>query len=103
MTHPQVGHMGNFAQLLDHRTIDLLHAMPKEIAPQRTCSIEISLAMDIGKPTALRVLDDQSVVLGHLRKGMPDDGPVQFAKPCRLACVHLHGHSRHACTVLTAF
>jgi hypothetical protein len=73
--------MSDLAQLLDQGLIDLGDSMPKEIAPQRACPIEVSLAVDVGQPTPLRFLDDQTVVLGHLRKGMPDNGPVQFTKP----------------------
>jgi len=63
-------------QLLDQGLVDLGDSMSKEIAPQRAGTVEIAFAMDIRKPATLCLFDDQTIVFGHLRKGMPDDGPV---------------------------
>jgi hypothetical protein len=71
MTHPQICHMRNFMKLLDDRSIDLLDPMTEQIAPQRTCTIEILLAMDVGHPTSFGLLDNQPVVVRHLGERMP--------------------------------
>jgi hypothetical protein len=50
MAHPQIGYVGYLPYLLNDRLIDLLNAMAKKIAPQRTRAIEVPLAMDIRQP-----------------------------------------------------
>ncbi len=47
--------------------------MPVDVAPQAAHAVEIRPAVDIDQRAALGPLDHQRLVLGHLRKRMPDD------------------------------
>ena len=48
-------------------------AMAVEVAPQAAGGVEIFAAVDIDQRAAVGALDDQRLVLGHLREGVPDD------------------------------
>jgi hypothetical protein len=55
--------------------------MAKEIAPQGTGTVKVPFAMNVCQPATFGVLDDKSIVFGHLRKRMPDRRPVEPMEP----------------------
>jgi hypothetical protein len=76
MAHPKIGNMGHSVQLITDRLVDRRMPMPVHVTPKRTGSVKESASMNILQPASLRRLDDESIVVFHLRERVPDDGTV---------------------------
>jgi hypothetical protein len=50
--------------------------MAMDIAPKTAHAIEISSAVQVDQITAFRPLNDEGLVLGHLRERVPDEAPI---------------------------
>src|SRR4051812_4522612 len=68
--------------------------MPVHVAPQATDAVEIRVAADIVQRAAFGTLDDERLVLAHLREGVPD---VLAIPTLEIAAIVHHG--RHHETV----
>ena len=65
--------MGHFVQLVANRLIQSRVSVPMNVAPQIGDTVQELPAIDIDQRTAVSPLDQQRLVLGHLRKGVPND------------------------------
>ena len=54
--------------------------MAMHVAPQAADTVDIFAAIDVEKFAGLSPLNDERLVLGHLDKGMPDEGAVVMAE-----------------------
>ena len=63
--------MGHLRRLRDQRCIEVGVPMPVHVAPHARGAIEIAVAGRIDKPAALPLLDQEWLILLHLREGMP--------------------------------
>ena len=64
--------MRHAIKLASHGRIESGMVMPVEVTPQAADSIQVLAAVDIGQDTTRRLLDDEWLVLLHLRKAMPN-------------------------------
>ena len=60
-------------------------AMAVDVAPQAADAVDVLVAVDVGEHAALGPFDDERLVLGHLREGVPDVGAVPIVKFCSCA------------------
>ena len=65
--------VGDVLELCDDRRVELRMAMAVHVAPQAADRVEIFPAVDVDQRRALAALEDQRLVLGHLRERVPDD------------------------------
>ena len=85
--------MCNLIELLTNRRIDSRMPVAVHITPQATHAIDKRSAMNIDQSATFRALDQQRLVLGHLREGMPDvlAIPAKQVVDRRRTHVRLHG------------
>ncbi len=54
--------------------------MAMKVAPHAARTVEVRAAIDIKKPTAFRPLDNERLVIGHLRERVPMVAAIPFAQ-----------------------
>ena len=64
--------VGHAIELLADGGVDPRMAVPVDVAPQAADAVEVLAAVDVHQHAALGPLEDQRLVLGHLREGVPD-------------------------------
>lgn len=64
--------MGRFVELLSDCCVDLRMPVAVNVAPQTAHSVEVFPAIHIDERAAAGPLDNERLILGHLREGMPD-------------------------------
>ncbi len=72
----EVSDVGHAIKLLADRGVDPRMAMAVDVAPQAARGVEIAAAVDIENVAALAAVENQRLVLGHLREGVPDERAV---------------------------
>jgi len=65
--------VGHLVQLSANRLIQSRVRVAVDVAPQIAHAVQELSAINIDQRTAVSPLDQQRLVLGHLRKGVPDD------------------------------
>ena len=76
--------MGHLAGLGDKRGVELGHAMPERVDPERRDGVEVPFAVGVDQFPALGSLDHERGVLGvgrHLGEAVPDHGGIAL-DPC---------------------
>ena len=68
--------MRDLRQLLVDCRVQPRMPVPVQIAPQARDAVEILAAFAINQRAAMSRLNQQRLVLGHLREGMPDVGQI---------------------------
>jgi hypothetical protein len=65
--------VGHAIDLLAHGRVEPWMPVPVNVAPQAGHGIKVLSPLDIDDRAALRTLENQRLVFGHLRERMPDD------------------------------
>jgi hypothetical protein len=71
--------VGDAAELVAHRLVELGHAVAERGHPERRDGVEVATPVDVDELVTRRRLDDDGRVLGvarHLGEAVPDDGRV---------------------------
>ena len=90
----EVRDVGHAVELGADGRVDARMPMTVDIAPQAADRVEIAAAVDIEDVAAFAALQNERLILGHLREGMPDqravpDGGVDRVK----ADMHVYSHA----------
>ena len=82
--------MRHAIELRANGRVDFRVPVPVDIAPQAAYPVDITLAIDIPEHAALSPLQYQRLVLGHLRKGVPDERAVPGFYIFNIGNRHVH-------------
>src|SRR5690349_14216981 len=72
MGHTKKRDMSDLVELLANGRVDLRMSMAMHVAPQAADAVDISTPLHVDQRAALGPLDEQRLVLGHLRERVPD-------------------------------
>ena len=92
----EVRDVGHAVELRADGRVDPRMPMTVDVAPQAADRVEIAAAVDIEDVAAFAALQDQRLVLGHLREGVPDERAVPVAELVGRERVHSRVTSRFA-------
>lgn len=91
VAHAQIRHVSDAFQLGAYGRVDLGNAVPEEVAPEGTRSIEVAFALHVRQPAAFGMIDDQAIVFSHLRERMPYGRPIELGQFIMRVWVHRAG------------
>jgi hypothetical protein len=75
--------MGHAVELRANRPVDLRHAMPVDVAPQRRHAVEIPPSVGVDQIKPVRIADNGrllAAMLPHRRKRVPDMGVIKLSQ-----------------------
>src|SRR3954454_2982129 len=86
-THTKCRAMGDAIELLANRSVNLWMVVPMDVAPHTARAVQVLAPINVDEPTTVRALDDERLVLGHLRERVPMMAPIPVTKQIRISFV----------------